>query len=443
MKNHFLLILLLAAFYTCQPQEKGDAERTYPVGLLRQDVVQLQNALVTYHPGIDRHVPLKDITEEFAQAIASLPAKMTAWEFYRHISPLVANVQCGHTRLALSPELQTHLDTSVIYFPLPVILTSYRMFARLPDNDVAEVLSINGKTTRDILEKIFSSFAVDGKAEDSKHDFILHFGDYYARYVDHRPEKFAMTVRKIGKTENENITVAAINFRNARKLLTPETRPITFEMIGEIGYLKVRTFSSYSYNSAHINYYDFLEKTFSEIRKRNIGKLIVDIRDNGGGDDQYGATLFSYLTKNDFGYFKKVYTKSANGFVDVDHPCVALQQVKPMAFGGKACLLINGKIFSTAADVASVFKSNKRGSVIGRETGGGYNGNTSGRSERVTLEHSKIVINIPLWFYENAVVEVSEKHHGVIPDIKTKRTPEELVDKKDIELEMALKSLNE
>jgi len=210
-----------------------------------------------------------------------------------------------------------------------------------------------------------------------------------------------------------------------------------------VGYLKVNTFSSYSYRHSGIGYEDFLKKTFSRLKSESVGRLVVDIRDNGGGDDQYGALLFSYVAQKPFGYFKRVYKKDGHSTVDIGHPCVQQQHPQADAFNGKVCLLINGRTFSTAADVASIFRSNKRAAIIGSETGGGYEGNTSGESERVELNNSHIRIQIPRWFYENAVVPVPQQHRGTIPDYVANKKTADLFDKsKDPELDLAFEMLS-
>jgi len=107
-------------------------------------------------------------------------------------------------------------------------------------------------------------------------------------------------------------------------------------------------------------------------------------------------------------------------------------------------LLINGRTFSTAADVASMFRSNKRAAIIGSETGGGYEGNTSGASERVELNNSQIRIQIPRWYYENVVVPAPQQHRGTIPDYVVKKERADLFDKSnDPELKLAITILSE
>jgi hypothetical protein len=95
-------VLVLLNFCYCTSQERKVTERTYPAGLLRQDITQLENALIELHSGFDRHVPLGEIRARFEKARMKLDHDLTAFEFYTLIAPLVAGIQCGHTRISPS-----------------------------------------------------------------------------------------------------------------------------------------------------------------------------------------------------------------------------------------------------------------------------------------------------------------------------------------------------
>ena len=443
MKFFLPAILLLVNFCYCTSQEKKNTENTYPAALLRQDITQLENALIELHSGVDRHVPLKEIREGFQKTRTTLNHDLTSFEFYRLLAPLVASIQCGHTRIIPSEELRAHFDSAVSFFPLPVKVSENRLFAKLKDESIIEITQINNQSVEDILQKIYSSFPVDGQANSAKQDYVSEqFSRYYFMFVNHKIRKFDLRIVQMRTShDNENIALQPVNASSL--VIENAVPPIEFSMRNGVGYLKVNTFSSYSYRHSGIGYEDFLKKTFSSLKSESVDKLVVDIRDNGGGDDQYGALLFSYVAQKPFGYFKRVYKKDGHGTVDIGHPCVQLQHPQADAFNGTVCLLINGRTFSTAADVASMFRSNKRAAIIGTETGGGYEGNTSGESERVELNNSHISIQIPRWFYENAVVPAPQQHRGTIPDYVANKKTADLFDKsRDPELDLAFEVLS-
>lgn len=409
----------------------------------KKDLATLFNSLVNKHPGVYRHTTQSELKAQYDKAIASANRALSFWEFYRITSRLTAAVKCGHTRLRLPETERSNFTANGKFFPLPILFADTIMYARCPDQSVKQVTRINGKKVDEILRNIFANISEDGNSTKAKYDVTEDaFGILYARHVDLSPKMFVVEFSSGNKLQAQSIPPADWEqFQRLSFYAAKETKPASFKMIGDTGYLNIATFDSGSYGSSAMNYNDFLEATFAELKKNKVKKLIVDIRRNGGGDDQYGANLCSYLTTKPFSYFKTVKQKSGNGFSVVNHPCLSAQQPARNAFTGKVCLLIDGQTFSTAADVASVTSANHFARVIGRETGGGYDGNTSGRSESVLLANSGISLSIPLWYYENAVPIAKVLHRGVIPDELINRTQESIINHKDLEIEKAIEWL--
>lgn len=80
-------------------------------------------------------------------------------------------------------------------------------------------------------------------------------------------------------------------------------------------------------------------------------------------------------------------------------------------------MLINGGSFSATSELCAIMKRDKRATFVGTETGGGFDGNTSGIYDQITLPHSRLKIKVPLVKFESA----TEDHdflfvRGVMPD---------------------------
>jgi hypothetical protein len=85
------------------------------------------------------------------------------------------------------------------------------------------------------------------------------------------------------------------------------------------------------------------------------------------------------------------------------HPGVAEQRPAADVFLGRLVVLIDDGSFSTTADVAAQLRSMGRAVFVGEETGGGYEGNTSGLNADVILPSSKLRLRITMYDYWNAV----------------------------------------
>lgn len=109
------------------------------------------------------------------------------------------------------------------------------------------------------------------------------------------------------------------------------------------------------------------------------------------------------------------------------------------AFGGKVFLLINAANSSATFFLTGGLQQNKVATIIGSETGGNRKGTNGGQLFFLWLPHSKIEIDIPLIGYY-PLTEQSDR--GLLPDILVTPTLEDLLSKKDKELEKALAIIN-
>ena len=104
--------------------------------------------------------------------------------------------------------------------------------------------------------------------------------------------------------------------------------------------------------------------------------------------------------------------------------------------------MTDGWSFSTCADVATVLHFHKWATFIGEETGGGYDGNTSGNSKSLTLSNSNIRVNLPMWNYTTVNLGHEFTHRGVIPDYPVHQTQFEFVKDIDMVMKRAVELIN-
>jgi C-terminal processing protease CtpA/Prc len=113
-------------------------------------------------------------------------------------------------------------------------------------------------------------------------------------------------------------------------------------------------------------------------------------------------------------------------------------------FNGNLYILIGGLSFSGGSEFAALAKNYTNAKFIGEETGGGYYGNTSGRSLKLTLPNTTLKINIPLHKFvvqekENSGIPFGK---GVLPDYEIQPTIEQYLSGFDAEMEFTKKMIN-
>lgn len=117
------------------------------------------------------------------------------------------------------------------------------------------------------------------------------------------------------------------------------------------------------------------------------------------------------------------------------------QSPSKMNFKVNTYLLTNGLCLSSCADFTAVLSYNQKALLIGQETGGGYQGNTSGMLSKATIP-TGLIITIPLQKYTNAVDLNKNFGRGTIPDHKITTTFENWINKRDVELDYTIELIN-
>lgn len=186
---------------------------------------------------------------------------------------------------------------------------------------------------------------------------------------------------------------------------------------------------------------------FAELKAQRIQNLIIDIRNNGGGNSELGDELLQYLVSKPFSQYEKTlvkysdirkeYLRKSSG-IDSTELKNYLQQIsgtvsvinhlkniiepkdKNERFTGNVYLLTSGQTFSSAADFANAFKFYKAGKIIGSETGGFII--SPGEVVERQLPNSKLFLNVSSTIDFNIGATENDRH-GVMPDIQVK--PEE------------------
>ena len=450
---------------------------------IQRDFDFLRHALEEAHPGLYRYSTKAEMDRGFDAQRAKLTGPMPKLDFEVVIAETLALIRCGHTSMNPDDGFKAAVRDART-FPLRVKLDGPKLRVVLNDTPTdatilpgMELLEINGRKAGDIVNRFRQVLPADGDIETGKaHDISGRFHTYYWWLIE-RSDEFTVKARDdagrlvvtklAGVTDaqrksNHNPVNEAMLAGVSKVMGWPaENAGLRFLRGSEIAEIRLKYFVGGDFPK-------WVEETFKTLREKGTTTLIIDLRGNGGGEDEYGAMLVGYLTDKPFRYFDHISMKTlspsfkehlswsakeeariregtiadpAGGYLLTPkmHTCLALQQPGKYPFLGKVFVLTEGGTFSTAADFCAVTHHLKRATFVGEETGGGYYGNNSGMMPTLTLPNSRVEIRLPMYEYWNAVRGYDGTRRGTIPDHVVELKTSDVLRGVDTQLDFALK----
>ncbi len=432
----------------------GQELRTLDPDEMRVDLFLLTDTLQRLHAGLYRYSTPEQMDEAFGTALAAVEeeSRDVLW-FQRRICELLSVVRCGHTRSRLADTDREAALAARGLLPFEVLCTGTRTWIlRVLAEGTGlspgqELASIDGMTMAQIRERAFARLSGDGFSESGKERQLGgSFAELFVLLVAESNGSYRVELAGI---DSPVLVVGIAPEAYFERRVAPERPLVRLELRAEedAGILSVSAFGDPA--GGEPDFPEQLATSFRTLRERGIGHLILDLRGNGGGVDMYGALLVSYLSSKPFGYFERIeVTPEYRGEVEIreaggrrlmlSHAGLQVQQPSEPGFTGEIAILIDGGTFSTAADVATVAHHNHLAVFFGEETGGGYDGNTSGDSDVVFLRHSRISVGVPKWMYTTANLGHTHAGRGVPPDHPLRPGIEDLLAGRDVVLEAAL-----
>jgi hypothetical protein len=473
-----VLILVVAGYPGPTSQASEARGKTFPVGDLREDLRILWDVLDEGHGGFERYTPRETLKKTFDDASSRLTKPLTEMEFYRLLLPLIAAIKDGHTSLRMSGPGQAELSSRPVFFPLELRFIDgkafvFRNLSGTPEIVLgSELVTINGTPMAQVLARLLPLVPRDAGVQTRPVRLLENpnrFGLCFA--AEFGPaESFRLGLRKPAGGGETSLGAAGIKGADINRLLGeryPEAvrrRPL-YELTyqGPTAIITIRGFGDDRAPGA-IAYPEFIQKTFRELEEKKVGSLVIDVRGNGGGADEYGRLLFAHFMAEPFSYYKALerkkekydlvksggggdstatgaLRKNARGWYDVlDHPNVGIMKPETPRFTGRTCIVVDGLSFSTTGESTSLFHFHKKAVFVGEECGAGYYGNTSGGMVLVTLPKTRLQVIVPLTLYTLAV-DGYPKDRGIVPDYPVTPTIEDLLSGRDVVMEKALSVL--
>ena len=307
MKLHLVIFLLLifhnslAQKYSCKITEIKPSEITekIPAYKLQEDIDEFINILEEVHVN-----PYMKISKNnFYQAVDSVKRSITdslnRQEFYQVFTPLVDLLNDSHTGVKFPSGIWKHYqyEANGLFFPMIIETTKEkRIFierdfskSNIPDN--TEILSINSMKSEDIINTFMKyehspiETSSIKRLERKFHDFMWWILDFRGPF---EVETNIGTYNVDGQLydvllKNADLYIKSNNLAKENIVLT--------EVDAETCILKIA-----SYSGALSEFKIQIEKKFKMIQEKAYKNLIIDVRNNGGGNDNNGLTVLDYIT---------------------------------------------------------------------------------------------------------------------------------------------------
>ncbi|MGV3559734.1 S41 family peptidase [Larkinella arboricola] len=493
----FLVLLMAltvgtAYCFPAPPKKTAYRPRVYTVEQLRSDFAILRKTLEERHPSLYRYIPSEKMNQRFDSVFRQLYRPMTEVEFRELLRPLIVQIRCGHT------DVQESLSTSRSsrkpqpeWLPFDIILQNNRMFIgrnRSTDSSLicgTEVLKLGNHSVREIIQAARDRWPSDGYNQTFKNYFLelYHLEETYWRHFGGR-SPWTLTVRDTTGTErmttvrrrlvasgdipaaptpttvrrskkSRHRTEASYNEDDAKLQLMRSLHFINSDSTAAM--LIINSFGYDRYQSFH-------REVFETLEKQKVQDLVIDLRQNTGGNAEIGSDLMSYLMKSDFrqvdraecrvrrpnscSYFdrkeKRVlrqnfrFMKSEGGRYQFGKSNVGWN--KPASehrFTGRVYILTSGRTFSAASIFTASLKAQRAVTIIGQETGGGEAGCNGGIIQTLTLPETRLRVRFPVFWIATASRN-PDQGRGVMPDYPIEYTVRDRIKQRDRDLEKAL-----
>ncbi len=463
-------IVVLSAMITigCSSSRHAfNPKQQFTVADLRSDYQLFRHILEESHPSLYWFTPKDSMDLYFDQGFARLNDSMDEVQFRNILSQVTSRIHCGHTTVKFSKRYSHYLDTlrqPVFPLSLKVWPDSMAVVANLNRKDLVlrrgtVITAINGRSTRQITDTLFSFLAGDGHILNGKYQTLSNrgtFGNIYrnvfglsdhftVNYIDtDRQEKQAVVpiFEPPPDTSRSRQAPSATRPRKPEKeeprtVVLRGSRNVQIDTTLHSAYMTVNTFSrGQSLKS-------FFRRTFRVLKKNNIRHLVVDVRGNGGGDASNSTLLTRYLADKKFKLADSLYAvrrsshygkhiemqplywlltqfvtrKKSDGYYHLGYfERHYFKPKKRFHFDGDVYILIGGNSFSATTLFVKVLQGQPNVKVIGEETGGGAYGNTAWMIPDVTLPRTRLRFRLPKF---RLVMDSSlvREGRGVMPDI--------------------------
>ncbi len=471
-----ILILLFCSFSINdsffadkKPDTPYDASHKYTVEELKHDLAALRAKSERHNPNIYLYNTKKELDQYFDSLASGITTPMTDMEFYRYIGPITSRIKDAHTSVFPNDVSEYWYGDQKYFIPLLITCNTGKIVTDLcasPDRtipDGSEIISINGKSAQEILSRMSLYAPRDGYNTTRVSWVINNFFSYFYCYcietadsfdVVYKPHNGYAMSHTIAATTVDSMWSNAYKFYPNRYATGRRDSMITlrFREDSTIALMRIRSFTKMSARNDNESFRRTITQYFSIIKHAPVKNLVIDIRDNGGGNPEYARFVISHLIDRKYIYIEKYKTVEKLHWNEEEkrtrtqwYPYCGIGTFSPEknCYTGNLYVLMDGGSTSTAGDFAACLDYYNRATFIGEESGANrvVSGGNVFRKD-FELPNTKLRVRLSTIQGVNKT-DIANDGHGVIPDYVVVPTPEDYMNFRNPMLEKAIELIHE
>jgi len=317
---YFIGILILLNSCAASKHNTYDPSAKIPAEKLKDDFSLLKKILEANHPSLYWYTSKDSVDMYFNEVMQGINDSLTEAQFKNKVAWFISTIKCGHTSVRPST---AYSDYTTIHkqprFPL-LIKTwddSLIFLGSLNKQDTlfkrgTVITSIENYNNRTLLDSIFRFISTDGHGNNFKSQAVsFNFPLYYSfafplkdsfaiRYLDSGIEKqtyVQLNKPFIDTSKQMKAPATTAAPRPSRKqinqMILLSKRSMIFDSVNNLAYMRLATFSGGSLRK-------FFRQSFKELHKNNLSNLVIDLRENSGGNINMSTLLTRYIKDKTF-----------------------------------------------------------------------------------------------------------------------------------------------
>jgi carboxyl-terminal processing protease len=381
-------------------------------------------------------VPDLDWDKALQEYLPKAAAEQTNAEYYKLLQRFLALLHDGHTSLGLSGynwgrhiwQMMEAPPISIKNIEGKAVIAGFSETNEIKEADISpgmEITRVDGRPVDEILQQDiypFVSASTPQERDDTAYGQILKGA---------KGSKVSMEIQDMEGDLRTVILTRDSTAPEARSVPWWNRPPVELKRFPNgIAYVAIKSFMSKTVISEFDQVFDGLE---------NVEGMIIDVRNNGGGNSIYGHAIISRLTSKPLRWCRWQSTRRYRRYLLYMPTRVWfwVRRIRPRGekrFLGPLVVLTNVNTGSAAEDFLAILHGNKRATVVGGRTCG-----STGQPVLIDLPggaHARICA--ARVFYPDGRPFVGV---GVIPDVEVYPTRKDIADGRDVMLEKALEVL--